>query len=77
MSIPNFDPSLPSKVFILYQGMDASLGSITQKVNNGKSGSGDLRETFIRKRISSPNPVSKGNTIKNILNTITEQLESI
>ena len=57
--------------------MDASLGSITQKVNNGKSGSGDLRETFIRKRISSPNPVSKGNTIKNIVNTITEQLESI
>ena len=59
------------------QGLDAGLGSITQKVNNGNNGSGDLRETFIRKRISSPNPVSKGNTIKNIVNTTTEQLESI
>ena len=43
------------------QGMDAGLGSITQTVNNnGSNGSGDLKETFIRKRVSSPNPISKG-----------------
>jgi len=44
----------------IVQGMDAGLGSITQKVNNnGGHGSPDLKETFIRKRISSPNPISK------------------
>ena len=48
---------------ILLQAMDAGLGSITQKINN--NGSGNLRETFIRKRISSPNPVSKGRMTKN------------
>ena len=43
------------------QGMEAGLGSITHTVNNnGSNGSGDLKETFIRKRISSPNPISKG-----------------
>jgi hypothetical protein len=43
------------------QGLDAGHGTITQTVNNnGSNGSGVLKETFIRKRISSPNPISKG-----------------
>ena len=47
------------------KGMDSSLGSITQKLHsagNNKSSS-DLSETFIRKRMSSPNPISSGKLI--------------
>ena len=45
--------------------MEAGLGSITHTVNNnGSNGSGDLKETFIRKRISSPNRISKGKANK-------------
>ena len=58
---PNLYWCKRSSIGTYLQEMDGGLGSITQKVNtNGSNGSGDLKETFIRKRISSPNPISKG-----------------